>query len=134
MTDPDLVGKRLAFIETSVRRLRSVPLELFAKDPREQAYALYTLQMAIQAAIDVALHIVSDERAGEPKSYADAFLLLAQTDVIPHDLARQLKRMAGMRNVIAHVYIDIDLGEVRDALENRLDDLLSFVATIRPLL
>jgi uncharacterized protein YutE (UPF0331/DUF86 family) len=134
VTDPDLVGKRLAFIEASVADLRAIPLENFDTDRREQAFALYTLLMAIQAAIDIALHIVSDERAGEPKSYGDAFMLLAQRKLLAPELARQLKSMAGMRNVIAHVYLNVDLAEVRDALENRLDDLLSFVAAIRPLL
>jgi uncharacterized protein YutE (UPF0331/DUF86 family) len=134
MTDSRLVGKRLAFIETSVRKLREVPLERFDTDEYAQGYVLYTLQMAIHAAIDVALHIISDERAGEPKSYGDTFMLLAQRRIIPAELAAQLKRMAGMRNIIAHVYADIELPEVRDAVENRLGDLLTFVSLIRPLL
>lgn len=134
MTDSRLVAKRLAFIETSVRKLREVPLERFDTDEYAQGYVLYTLQMAIQAAIDVALHIISDERAGEPKSYGDTFTLLAQRGMIPGELAAQLKRMAGMRNIIAHAYADIELPEVRHAVENRLGDLLTFVAHIRPLL
>jgi uncharacterized protein YutE (UPF0331/DUF86 family) len=39
--------------------------------------------------------------------------------------------MAGFRNVVVHLYQDVDLAIVRDAVENRLGDLLEFVTAIR---
>ena len=42
--------------------------------------------------------------------------------------------MARMRNVLVHMYADIDLTKVRHTIEHNLGDLLSFVAAIRPLL
>jgi uncharacterized protein YutE (UPF0331/DUF86 family) len=39
--------------------------------------------------------------------------------------------MAGFRNVVVHLYHDVDLGIVRDVVENHLGDLLEFVAAIR---
>ena len=42
--------------------------------------------------------------------------------------------MARIRNVLVHMYADIDLTKVKYAVENRLGHLLSFVAAIRPLL
>jgi uncharacterized protein YutE (UPF0331/DUF86 family) len=134
VTDPDLVGKRLAIIDDMVASLRRADLSRLQQDEREQRFVLHTLQIAIQAAIDVALHLVSEDRAGEPKSYGDAFILLARRDMIPFDLAKKLEGMAGMRNVIVHVYADVDLERIRRAVEHDLSDLLSFVAAIRPLL
>jgi uncharacterized protein YutE (UPF0331/DUF86 family) len=65
VTDPELVAKKLAQIETCVRELRDLaqPGRL-RQDVREQRFVEHTLQMAIQAALDVASHVVSDERPG----------------------------------------------------------------------
>ena len=67
MTDADLVVKKLAFIETCLRELRDLAKpERIERDLREERFVAHTLQLAIQAALDVASHIVSDERLGEP--------------------------------------------------------------------
>ena len=78
MTDADLIAKKLAYIESCVRELRTLahPQQVRA-DLREQRFILYTLQTAIQAALDVAAHIVSDQRLGEPRSNRELFELLA---------------------------------------------------------
>ena len=132
MTDPDLVAKKLAVIETSVRELRTLARpEEVARDVKEQRFVEHTLQVAIQAALDVASHVVSDERLGEPRTNRELFMLLARQGLLPAELCERLSRMAGFRNVLVHGYQDVDLEVVRDILVNRLDDLLAFVRTIR---
>lgn len=77
MTDAELIAKKLAFIETCVRDLRTLARpELIAEDLREQRFVEHTLQLAIQSALDVASHLVSDERLGEPETNRDVFRLL----------------------------------------------------------
>lgn len=132
MTDPDLVGKKLAVIETSVRELRTLARpEAVTRDVKEQRFVEHTLQVAIQAALDVASHVVSDERLGEPQTNRDLFALLTRRGLLPAELADQLGRMAGFGNVLVHGYQDVDLAVIRDILVNRLDDLLAFVRAIR---
>lgn len=132
MTDPALIHKKLAAIETYVAELRRLarPADL-GRDLREERFVEHTLQLAIQAALDVASHIVSDERLGEPATNRELFDLLRKNRYVPDDLAATLRSMAGFRNVLVHGYDAVDLGIVRDILEHRLDDLLSFVGTIR---
>lgn len=68
MTDPALVSKKLALVETCLSQLRRLAKpEALANDIREQRFVEHTLQIAIQAALDVASHIVSDRRLGEPR-------------------------------------------------------------------
>jgi len=132
VTDPDLVAKKLALIETSVRELRTLgrPEEI-ARDIREERFAEHTLQIAIQAALDVASHIVSDERLGEPRTNRELFDLLARRGWLAGDLATTMRRMVGFRNILVHGYETVDLGILKDVLEHRLDDLLAFVAAVR---
>ena len=132
MTDPDLVAKKLAFVETCVRELRTLARpERIADDLREERFVEHTLQCAIQAALDVASYIVSDHRLGEPETGRDVFRLLGKAGMLPADLAGRLERMAGFRNVVVHLYQDVDVAIVRDVVENHLGDLLDFVTAIR---
>ena len=132
MTDADLIAKRLAVIETSVSELRRLarPAEL-AHDVRERRFVEHTLQIAIRAALDVASHIVSDQRLGEPRTNRQLFDLLEGSGWIDRNLAATLGRMVAFRNVLVHGYTDVDLDIVGDILAHRLDDLLLFVSRIR---
>jgi uncharacterized protein YutE (UPF0331/DUF86 family) len=132
MTDADLVAKRLAFIETCVAQLRTMAKPaLVATDVREERFVEHTLQLAIQAAIDVASHIVADERLGEPKTNHELFDLLARAGWLQEGQRRTMHEMTGFRNVVVHGYTDVDTSVVREILERHLDDLLAFVRAIR---
>ena len=124
--------KKLAAIETAVAELhRLARPDQLERDVREERFVEHTLQIAIQAAIDVASHIVSDERLGEPDTNRQLFDLLARADWLSPSEANTLKAMAGFRNILVHGYQSVDLRRVRDIVEHRLDDLLAFVTTIR---
>lgn len=132
MTDADLVTKRLARIETCVQELRTLgnPGRI-ASDLREQRFFEHTLQIAIQSALDVASHIVSDRRLGEPQSNHDLLDLLVRYGWIPAELALPLHRMIGFRNILVHGYETVDLAIVENVARNHLDDLLAFAREIR---
>ena len=132
MTDADLVAKRLAFIETCLRELRELARpERLADDVREQRFVEHTLQLAIQAALDIASHIVSEERLGEPVTNRDLFDRLARAGWIAATLADSTASMAGFWNLLVHGYAEIDLAVVEDILRNHLSDLDAFVESIR---
>ncbi|TDI39988.1 MAG: DUF86 domain-containing protein [Acidobacteria bacterium] len=132
MTDPELVAKKLARVETSVRELQTLARpEKIESDIREQRFVEHTLQIAIQASLDAASHVISDDRLGEPSTYRELFDLLEKAEYIPSELARELEKMAGFRNVLVHGYDDVDLAIVRDIVENHLSDLLKFVECVR---
>ena len=132
MTDADLVAKKLAEIETYVRELRSLSrLSRIEDDIKEERFVVHTLQLAIQAALDAASHVVSDERLGEPARNRDLFDLLVRGGWLGADLAENLGRMVGFRNLLVHEYATVDLQIVRDVVERRLGDLLDFVSAVR---
>ena len=132
MTDPDLVAKKLALIETCVEQLRTLARpEAIRTDIREERFVEHTLQVAIQAALDVASHIVSDDRLGEPETNRELFDLLVGAGRIAPPLAATLRDLAGFRNVLVHGYQNVDLGVVEDVLRSHLGDLLAFVDAVR---
>ena len=132
MTDAALMGKKLAQIDTCLSDLRRIARpELLGSDIRERRFVEHTLQIAIQAALDVASHIVSDGRLGEPQTNRDLFDLLARAGWIEPIQAEPLKNMAGFRNILVHGYDDVDLNIVRSILDVHLNDLASFAASVR---
>jgi uncharacterized protein YutE (UPF0331/DUF86 family) len=132
MTDHDLVAKLLAYIETCVRELRTeARLERLETDVRELRFVEHTLQLAIQAAMDAASHVVSAERLGEPLNNRELFELLAKAGRLDANLMDRLRRMVGLRNVLVHGYTRVDPALLRLAVTDHLDDLLAFAAALR---
>jgi uncharacterized protein YutE (UPF0331/DUF86 family) len=132
VTDPALVAKKLAAIETAVTELRTLARPAAIEhDVREARFVEHTLQMAIQALLDVASHVVSDERLGEPRTNREMVAILARHGWLPGAHVPALSRMIAFRNVLVHNYDTVDLTIVRDVVEHHLDDLLGFVAAIR---
>ena len=132
MTDPDLVAKKLALVETCVRELRELSRPtLIPTDKIQQRFAEHTLQIAIQAVLDVASHIVSDERLGEPRTNRELIDLMERHGWLASDLATTIRRLVGLRNVLVHGYEAVDVAIVQDIVEHRVGDLLAFVAVVR---
>ena len=132
MTDPDLILKKLARIETCIQELRRYgDPEMLGRDVREQRFVEHTLQIAIQAAIDAAAHVVADERLGEARTQRELFDLLQRAGWLPGELLGKMRSMCGFRNILVHGYDEVDLGIVREVLAHGLDDLGSFVQALR---
>jgi uncharacterized protein YutE (UPF0331/DUF86 family) len=132
MTDSALGNKKLAQIETCLSDLRRLARpDALESDIRERRFVEHTLQVAIQAALDVASHVVSDERLGEPQTNRDLFDLLASAGWIAPTHAEPLKNMASFRNILVHGYDDVNLDVVRSILSVHVNDLATFVVKVR---
>lgn len=132
MTDAELVAKKLARIETCIADLRRLgDAARLESDLVQLRFVEHTLLIAVQAALDVASHVVSDERLGEPQTNRELFALLARGGYVAADLVPTLERMAGFRNVLVHGYDEVDVRVVRRTMEDHLVDLERFVAEVR---
>ncbi len=132
MTDEDLLRKRLAFILTCLHELETLAdPDAIRTDVRMERFVAHTLQLAIQAALDVASHVASSEALGEPESNRALFDLLARGGWLPAEQVPALHAMTAFRNVIVHRYQEVDLAIVEDVVRNRLGDLEAFVAAVR---
>ena len=132
MTDADLIFKKLAFIETCLSELRSMARpERIETDVKERRFVEHTLQICVQAVQDIASHIVSDQRLGEPGTNLALFTLLTQAGWLAEETSRALRAAIGFRNVLVHGYTAVDPRIVRDVLERHLGDIDAFVSEIR---
>jgi uncharacterized protein YutE (UPF0331/DUF86 family) len=58
-----------------------------------------------------------------PNTYRDALANLAKHRVLDEELGKRLQLWAGMRNVLVHLYPDIDHGITWGTIRNDLGDL-----------
>jgi len=132
MIDGDVIRQKLVLIETCVHELKTLGRpEDIRTDVRELRFVAYTLQIAIQAALDVAAHIVAGERLGEPRTNRQLFELLVLNHWLPEELTAALRGMVGFRNIAVHAYGSVSPEIVENIARHHLDDLLAFVEAIQ---
>lgn len=61
-----------------------------------------------------------------PKDYADCFVVLQELGVITKDLAKRLVRMARFRNLVIHLYWEVNDEKVFAIIKRNLGDLEKF--------
>lgn len=102
----------------------------YVKDPFIYGSSERFLHLAIECAIDIGNHIISDMRYRKPETNRDVFEILYENEVIPLKLKENLGNMASFRNILVHDYIKIDRGMVYKIITEDLDDLKSFMKEI----
>jgi uncharacterized protein YutE (UPF0331/DUF86 family) len=132
LVDREAVDRRLREIDSRVSELREVQLpgrDRFLSDRNLVTLTERHLQVALQAAIDIAVQIVAEDSAETPEDYASAFLALGRIGVVDGAVAQRLASAAKLRNILVHMYLKVDPQKLWDALQN-LDDLDAFAQAV----
>jgi uncharacterized protein YutE (UPF0331/DUF86 family) len=111
---------------SALQKLRPLTYDEFAREHVLVGSAERDFQVAIQAALDIGSIILADQWVMVPGEYKDIFPKLAEIGVLPPDLAQKLVGMAKFRNVLVHLYLEVDLQKVYRYLHENLDDLETF--------
>lgn len=132
MVDQDVVSAKLSVIERCLARIADVQgprRERLEPIDVEDITAL-NLQRAVQAAIDLATHVVADEDYGVPADTAEVFTMLEQRGVLDAELAGRLRKMVGFRNIAVHEYQQLDAAIVQSIVDRHLNDLRALGARV----
>jgi uncharacterized protein YutE (UPF0331/DUF86 family) len=131
VVDRDLLRRKLAELAeyvTQVSEYRDLTAERYRADWKTQRIVERTLQIAIEACLDVASHVVADRGLRAPSTYAETFEILVQAGLMSPGLGRVMVEMTGFRNVVVHEYTRIDAEVVIRILRKNLDDFGRFEA------
>ena len=129
MVDRDLLRRKLADLAEYVNQVseyRDLTVERYRADWKTQRIVERTLQMAIEACLDVASHVVADRGLRAPSTYSETFEILVQAGLMSPGLGRVMVEMTGFRNVIVHEYARIDADTVIRILREHLEDFHRF--------
>ncbi|MCB2218622.1 type VII toxin-antitoxin system HepT family RNase toxin [Desulfofustis glycolicus] len=129
----DLLRTRCQEIIESCDRLDKIARlskDAFLSDQDAKDIASYRLLLAIEGALNICYHICSKKLKKVPENYADCFRLLGESALIPPDLADKLQKMARFRNLLVHVYWEVDEDLIYTILLSHVQDLREFVGKV----
>jgi len=126
MIDRERVERFVFLIRDAVRELQdlnleAMGLEMYQADKRTRALSEHYLRIAIEATLDLGRHVIVKTGLGVPQEYREVGRILREEGVVPADLGKQLEAMAGMRNVLVHLYWDIDYALLYETIVGKLD-------------
>jgi uncharacterized protein YutE (UPF0331/DUF86 family) len=130
LVDDQRAEARLRRLEETIERLNEVRAggeNPYLADANLRAMTERLLEVAIQICIDLGAQIVAELSAPAPTDYAGIFKILADKDLLPADLAGRMGDAARQRNLLVHLYMEIDDSAVFGSLMY-LDDLRQFAA------
>jgi len=132
MVDRDILLAKIASIRKCLERIRKVTgaTSESLEDPDIQDIFVLNLQRAVQATIDLAAHLVADEKIGLPANLKENFTLLESRKIIDSPLSKRLQAMVGFRNIAVHDYQQLDLIILKSIFEHRLGDLEEFIQVV----
>lgn len=129
MVDKILILRKLAELEQylgQVKEYEGVTEAQYVGDWKIQRIVERTLQMMIESCVDIAGHIISDQKYRVPKGYADSFKVLHDEGIFDKDLFQTMEKMAKFRNIVVHDYDKVDAGIVVTILEKHLDSFVDY--------
>ena len=133
--DPEIVRDRIHRIRRYVKDLEGfsrISREDFLQNTeRQRQYAvLHALQLAIEASVEIGMHICSADGLGVPSTYAEVFVYLEREKILDSALGDDLRAMARFRNLVVHAYADVDVTRVYEILTTGVKDFSRYLVAI----
>jgi uncharacterized protein YutE (UPF0331/DUF86 family) len=138
--DPDAISSKLAGMTKRLLRLRryqALTLAEYFQDEDIQAIVERLLEQVIQSALDInrafLKRIVGAQGSsdGEGIKNSETFILVADYGLISKELAEALAKSGGFRNVLAHLYDEIEPEMVYSALSLALQHYPHYTAAVQ---
>jgi uncharacterized protein YutE (UPF0331/DUF86 family) len=133
MVDADTIRRRLRRLDVLVQQLGELaarPRDAFLADRVAQAAAERLLQVAIQIVLDVGAHVLADRGEVDWEEYRQIPRRLAEQGVVPEGVAVRLEKAAGQRNILVHMYLDVDPAIIFRTLHDDLGVFADFAAAV----
>ncbi len=135
MIDKERVERFVFLIRDAVHELQALNLEemgleMYQADKRTRALSEHYLRIAIEAALDLGRDVIVKTGLGVPQEYREVGKILREEGVVPADLGKKLEAMAGMRNVLVHLYWEIDYASLYKTVVEELDTFEQYIERI----
>lgn len=84
------------------------------------------IELSCESVLDIARLVVTDQRLPIPEDSRGYVLALGKAGILEQEFAQEFSKIAGLRNILVHMYLDIDYGEVADKINRELGDFEKF--------
>lgn len=115
----------------NLSKYKDISFEEFQKDLSLIWIVEKGLEILIQNLLDIGAHLLASEIKNDWEDYGEVILKLGNHGIVPQEFSDQIKGIAGLRNILIHEYLRIDLNKLFDYLRYRLEDFIQFIRYIR---
>lgn len=134
MFDRQVIEAHLQNMEEALANLgryRNLSLEELRKDLSLVWIVEKGLQILIQNLLDIGAHVLASEIKNDWDDYGEIIFKLGHHGILPMDFSERIQGMAGLRNILIHEYLRVDVPKIYDYLKNRLGDFTEFMSYIQ---
>jgi len=130
-----MIERRLVSLERRIAglktRLSAVSEEEFLGDEVLQEFAFARLYKTTQDVIDLSALLIALEGRTPPPEGSERLKVLGEMGLISDELSSRLESMARFRNVLAHIYEELDLMRLYRFAAVEIKDLEAFSEAVR---
>lgn len=123
------VQRRLVAIDErldELKQLGDVTVDRLSQDWLVRAAAERVLTQLIELAAQINSHVVTASGNTPPTAYRASFAAAADVGVLSDDLAAKIEPSAGLRNILVHQYLDVDLEIVAASVAQAIADYSAY--------
>lgn len=135
--DIKTVKNLLDYLEGEIKSIQESKITLEVLEEKDSILAdatKYRVQIAVEVVINIAEHIVAGLNLGKPEFARDLFPLLVKENIIDELLSEKLGKAVGLRNILVHLYKEVDPTILVYAATIGLNDLRDFAKAINKFL
>jgi len=126
--------QRVENLEENIANLKTLKEKFSVADIKENKLDEWSLRYgifeSIQIIIDISCHVSSRYNLGIAKSYVECIENLQKHAYLDKNLSKNLISAIGLRNLLIHEYVKIDIEQLYDFL-NFTDDFSQFISDIK---
>lgn len=131
----DVIVERLAYLRNELSYLKQErdrvrSFRQYVEDVRLKKAVERSLQVAVEACLDIGRRLIALEGFRYPEDNKDVFQVLYEAGVVPGNLLPALVDMVRFRNLIVHDYARVDDAKVYGILKKRLTDFDAYARAI----
>ena len=123
------IKQRLQKLEQYINELEKqqpITIQTFKNDFTRQLAVERAFQAAVESCSDIAAHIVSVYRLGQPQEGRDVFQFLIDAGYFDEEFGQAMMAMIGFRNRLVHLYWDVDVEKLYQYLQEDVKLLRQF--------
>ncbi len=131
--DQQLFVRKATFIDEDLQKLApfaKLSQDQYIENMEAQQQVERLLERIVDRLIDLNYHIVKEISQQIPRDYHDSFIRLGKEQIVPQELAKKMAQSAGMRNILAHEYDEVDPKQIYLAISPVLTDVPQYLKCI----
>lgn len=131
--DHDVVLGKLENLRRCIARVQEktpTSPDMLMKDYDLQDILVLNLERAVQACVDIGLHLISELEIPVPDNMGQTFVALRQAGYVSETVADRMVKAVGFRNTAVHAYQAIDWQIVYRIITEHLDDFREYARQI----